>query len=229
MKTIVISDVHLGSDVCQAKLLDHFLSDTDYSQVERLIINGDLFDDSQFGRLKKHHWHILSLIRKMSDSIEIIHIRGNHDLPAEILSILMGVNVVNEYVLVSNNKSIFFHHGHRYDMFTEKHKILTWMGDQIYWVLQKLDPSFALARSVKHASKTFMRNSQIIEEKSIKYAEKHHHNAVITGHTHFALARKTGEVEYYNSGCWTELPCSFIVVEDGKIELHTYDEHIHRN
>ena len=41
---IIISDLHLGSDVCPARLLDEFLEWAVY-QTSELVINGDIFDD----------------------------------------------------------------------------------------------------------------------------------------------------------------------------------------
>jgi hypothetical protein len=50
-----------------------------------------------------------------------------------------------------------------------------------------------------------------------------HCTAVCCGHTHHAMCDGTLEVPYYNSGCWTELPCTFLAVHDGRIELHSFD------
>lgn len=81
---VVISDIHLGSDNCQAKYLVHFLEAIRRGArpTRRLILNGDVFDSIDFRRLKKHHWGILSEIRKLSDELEVVWINGNHDGPA---------------------------------------------------------------------------------------------------------------------------------------------------
>src|SRR5216110_1701086 len=52
---IVISDLHLGSDVCQAKLLEEFLIWA-AEHCRELVINGDIFDDLNFKRLTKRHF-----------------------------------------------------------------------------------------------------------------------------------------------------------------------------
>ncbi|MGL4421310.1 MAG: UDP-2,3-diacylglucosamine diphosphatase, partial [Gemmataceae bacterium] len=31
-----------------------------------------------------------------------------------------------------------------------------------------------------------------------------------------------GEVSYFNSGSWTELPCQYLTVRNGQIRLHEY-------
>ena len=55
---IVISDLHLGSDVCQAKLLEEFLNWA-VEHCKQLVINGDVFDDLNFKRLTKRHFACL--------------------------------------------------------------------------------------------------------------------------------------------------------------------------
>ena len=52
-----------------------------------------MFDSIDFRRLSKNHWKVLSLIRKLSDQIDIIWLYGNHDGSAEIISHLLGVTV----------------------------------------------------------------------------------------------------------------------------------------
>jgi hypothetical protein len=36
------------------------------------------------------------------------------------------------------------------------------------------------------------------------------------------VARENEHVSYYNSGCWTELPCHYLTVRDGVVQLHAY-------
>ena len=78
---LIISDLHLGSENCQAKPLAAFLQGILDGRLptKRLIINGDVFDSIDFRRLKKTHWKVLSLIRNLSDKIDITWIAGNHD------------------------------------------------------------------------------------------------------------------------------------------------------
>ena len=58
---IVISDLHLGSDVCQARLLEEFLIWA-VEHCRELVINGDIFDDLNFKRLTKRHFACLRVI-----------------------------------------------------------------------------------------------------------------------------------------------------------------------
>ena len=96
---LVISDLHLGSDVCQAKLLEEFL-EWAVEHPRELVINGDIFDDLNFKRLTKRHFACLKIIRRNSDrdDFHLVWVRGNHDGPAEIISHIVGVEILDEYV-----------------------------------------------------------------------------------------------------------------------------------
>src|ERR1700742_3142458 len=101
-------------------------------RARRLIINGDVFDSIDFRRLKKTHWKVLSQIRHLSDKIDVVWIVGNHDGPAEIVSHLLGVTVVEEYVLTSGSRDFLVIHGHVFDEFIGDHPVLTWLADCAY-------------------------------------------------------------------------------------------------
>jgi len=223
---VIISDLHLGSDNCQAKPLARLLDCILEGELPalRLIINGDVFDSIDFRRLKKTHWKVLSLIRHLSDKIDVIWIAGNHDGSADIISQLLGVRVVEEYVLTSGGRRIVCIHGHRFDDFIDDHPVLTWIGDAIYWVLQKLDRSHVVARLAKKKSKVFVHCIGKIEAGAMRLAAEKGCHAAICGHTHEAVSKPdAGDgVAYYNSGCWTEKPCTYLTVRGGVVTLEKY-------
>src|SRR5262245_23309661 len=224
LEAVILSDLHLGSDNCQAKRLCRLLEEIVDGNLltERLILNGDVFDSIDFRRLTKSHWKVLSLIRKLSDHVETVWLCGNHDGSAEFVSHLLGVTVQDEYVLESGGRRVLFFHGHIYDEFLDNHPILSWCGDVIYAFLQWLDRSHHLAKVAKKGSKTFLRCAKKIEEQAIAHAIRKHCTAVCCGHTHHPVVNTSGPVHYYNSGSWTELPCTYLTVADGLIELHTH-------
>lgn len=223
---VVISDLHLGSDNCEARQLRRFLEEIQTGELatRRLILNGDVFDSIDFRGLKKHHWKVLSILRKLSDRIEIAWINGNHDGPAEVISHLLGVDVRDEMILESGGRKILLHHGHRFDEFIDNHPFLTRFADLIYRLLQKIDRSHHFAKLAKAKSKTFLRCARKIETRSIELARKLGCDAVMCGHTHHPVANASGPVAYYNSGCWTEKPCHYLTVRDGNIDLRSFAE-----
>lgn len=217
---IVISDVHLGADVSCAKDLTHFLKRIQDGKIvtRELVLNGDVFDSWDFRRLKKHHWKSLSALRRLSKRIAVTWVVGNHDGPADIVSHLIGVNVVGHHIVASGRKRILVLHGHQFDRFLVKHPVITYLADMVYRLLQKLDPSFRLARAAKNSSKTYLRCTERIAEGAIGRMHEAQCHAVCCGHTHNAETAPP----YFNSGSWVELPCTYLLIKDGDVQLKTY-------
>jgi len=221
---LVISDIHLGSANSQAKALVRFLEEVRRGErpTRRLILNGDVFDSIDFRRLRKHHWKVLSLLRKMSDEVEIVWINGNHDGPADVVSHLLGVEVSEELVVESGGRRVLFLHGHRFDAFISRYPLFTRFADKCYQALQWLDRSHTVARMAKRRSKSFLRNTEKIEAGAVRYAARLGCDAVCCGHTHHPRVSAVGPVAYYNGGSWTEKPCHYLTLADGVVELHAY-------
>ena len=211
---IIISDLHLGSRICQAILLQKFLHAIQ-EKTKELILNGDIFDSWDFRRLQKQHWKVLSQIRHLSDKINITWLFGNHDGPAEIVSHLLGLEVKEEYILVSGGKKILILHGHQFDTFIPNHPITVYIGDLLYHFMQRIDPSFWMARAAKRASKSFLRNAEKVKVKAIEYAKKKKCDIVCVGHCH----HPEEDCNYFNSGSWAELPPHYLEIDNGVVKL----------
>lgn len=221
---LVISDLHLGSDNCQADELVAFLEQVRAGDrpARRLILNGDVFDSIDFRRLRKPHWKVLSLLRKLSDKVEVTWINGNHDGSAEIVSHLLGVAVADEVVLDTGDRRVLLLHGHRFDEFLERYPLTTALADGVYRLLQWVDKSHAVARHAKRSSKTFLRCVGRVRDRAVEYARRRGVHAVCCGHTHHPAADAGGPVAYFNSGCWTERPCHFLSIDAGRVVLRQF-------
>lgn len=222
---VVISDLHLGSGVCQAKALVDFLEKLHHRRVRthRLILNGDVFDSIDFRRLKKSHWKVLSLLRKLSDEIEVIWVCGNHDGSAEIVSHLLGLEVVDEIVVPSGERKVLFLHGHQFDQFIDRYPMATRLADNLYRLIQRIDRSHRFAKMAKRRSKTFLRSTEKIKAGAVNRAAELGADVVCCGHTHMSIAFPDDPLPYFNSGCWTETPCHYLTLADGVVTLHAYD------
>ena len=223
---LVISDTHLGSDNCQAKQLVHFLEAVDDGTLPtlHLVLNGDVFDSIDFRRLRKQHWKVLSLIRKLSDRLPITWINGNHDGPAEIISHLLGIEVRDEIELESGSKRVLLLHGHRFDRFIERYPVTSKVADGLYRFLQWIDRSHTMARQAKAKSKTFLRCVEEVQKLSMDYAAKKDCDIVCCGHTHHPIIVEAQGITYANSGCWTERPCHYRAIHRGVVSLCEYFE-----
>lgn len=229
LDAVILSDIHLGSANCQARLVCELLERIVKGELptNRLILNGDVFDSIDFRRLSKNHWKVLSLIRKLSDEIEIVWLAGNHDGSAEVVSHLLGVTVQDDYTLDTADQKLLILHGHVFDEFIESFPVLTWFADAVYRFLQWIDRTHSFAKMAKHGSKTFLRCARKIAQQAVDLARRRGCTMVTCGHTHSAIEEIDQPIPYFNSGCWTELPCTYLTVEEGVVRLHTHkaDEH----
>src|SRR5215467_599158 len=138
--TVIISDLHLGSDVSRAADALDFLHSVEF---RRLVLLGDIFADLNFRRLTKEHWKFLGYIRKLSNpkhEIEVVWVEGNHDHGlTEVMSHLVGVPVYQEYAWECGGKKHLAIHGHQFDRFGLSNAFLSKAGQLIFLWLQKID------------------------------------------------------------------------------------------
>lgn len=217
---LVISDLHLGSDVCQAKLLEEFL-EWAVRHSRELVINGDIFDDLNFKRLTKRHFACLKVIRRNSDrdDFTLIWMRGNHDGPADIISHIVGVEILDEYIYDNGPIRLLIFHGDQFDHFITKYKWVTSAACKLFYGIQKWFPH-RTSRWIRRVSKRFQRNSQLVQHTAIEYAQTKGCSYVTCGHTHLPLEAFENGVHYFNTGTWTDHPpCPFLAVRGAEIGL----------
>ena len=220
-ETLILSDIHLGSEVARPKAVKELLQQYDF---KRLILLGDIFDSLNFSRLKKEHWNLLSFIRKLSNpdrKIKVIWVEGNHDEGlSEIMSHLIGIKVYKEYCWITNGKRYLAIHGHQFDRFLNENILISNASTYIYNKIQKYDKeSQTISRFIKRRSKGWLRMSNKVADGALRYAVEKEADVVICGHTHQTLQKKKSGIEYFNTGCWTDIPSSYIVIDNkGNIE-----------
>ena len=217
---VVISDLHLGSDICQAKLLEEFLIWA-VEHCDQLVINGDIFDDLNFKRLTKRHFACLKVIRRNTDRTDfrLVWVRGNHDGPIDIISHVVGVDILDEYVFDNHRIRLLILHGDQFDTIVTVNPLLTDFACAVFYFIQKWMPHRA-SRFIRRISKKFQRNSQLIERRAVEYARDRGFRFVTCGHTHLPLVARHDDVLYVNSGTWTESPpCPFVAVQGDEVRL----------
>lgn len=225
--TIIISDIHLGSEVARPGQVQDMLQSFKFS---RLILLGDIFDDLNFKRLKKDHWNLLSYIRKLSKperNIEVIWVEGNHDEGLiEIMSHLMGIKVYSEYSWKMKGKKYIAIHGHQFDRFLNENILISNISSFVYSKIQKYDKEkHKVSRFIKRKSKGWLRLSHKVADRAIEYAKRKNSDFIVCGHTHQTLSKCESGVWYYNSGCWTDVPSTFITIDnEGEIKINEHSE-----
>jgi UDP-2,3-diacylglucosamine pyrophosphatase LpxH len=81
VRTVILSDVHLGTADCRAGEVNHFLRNV---RCEHLILNGDIIDGWQLvrgGAWTKAHTRFVRIVLKMLEKrdTKVVYVRGNHD------------------------------------------------------------------------------------------------------------------------------------------------------
>jgi UDP-2,3-diacylglucosamine pyrophosphatase LpxH len=220
--TVIVSDVHLGTDLSRADVLIRTLKE---SVFRRLILLGDILDDVNFARLPRSHWAFLSYLRTLcaaGSGIEVVWVEGNHDhLLSRVTRSFLGLPIHKRYQWVYEGRTVLAMHGHQFDTFISHHPFITEIACVFYSSLQRLDvEQHRLSRFLKRTSKTWLRMSEHVARRAAQYAERRGADYIICGHTHQALSRTFGKIGYRNAGCWTDRPATFITVGDHGVELN---------
>ena len=220
-KYVICSDAHLGSPVCQRDKLIKLLSSI---HTENLILNGDWIDVSHTKRLNKKDWKILSVLRKMSKHTNIIYLTGNHELGLnETLSELLGFTAAKHYEFEINNKKFYVIHGDVFDSVISEFWLLTEIATGIYYWIQRLGgEKQVIARIIKKKSKNFIKCCERMKVRAENFARHNGFDYILVGHSHMPFLSK--DSPYVNSGCFTEVECSYLTVDfNGNIDLKIID------
>ena len=75
-------------------------------------------------------------------------------------------------------------------------------------------------------NKSWRRISDIVNERALEYAKKHNADFVFCGHTHRATNVAKDGVQYFNTGCWNDRYCHYVLIEDYCVSLKKFDKPI---
>ena len=222
--TLILSDLHLGSEVSRAREALRLLKNAHF---RRLILLGDIFCDLDFGRLKKDHWQFLSYIRKLSNpkrNVEVVWVEGNHDKGlTTVMSHLVGMRVYQRYTWDYLGMRHIAVHGHQFDRFAIDNALLSALGSQLYLHLQKIDSSSKrLSRFLDRLNSSWLRLSSKVAEGAIALAREHGAQRVFCGHTHVASETAQDGILYMNTGCWTNETPTYVAIGEWGVSLRRF-------
>jgi UDP-2,3-diacylglucosamine pyrophosphatase LpxH len=220
--TIIISDLHLGSSVSQPTRVLKMLQGYSF---RKLILLGDVFDSFDFRKLSKESSALIDFIGKISKERKVRWIEGNHDLGfLEMFGSLIGAKIYKrQYSWEYEGRKYLAIHGHQFDRFLVDNEIVSSLACYFYNFVQRLDfKDRRISHFMKRKSKGWLRLSEKVSDSAILYALKNHATYIFCGHTHKAMHKAAGNINYYNSGCWADEPCSYITVDGEKIKIMNY-------
>jgi UDP-2,3-diacylglucosamine pyrophosphatase LpxH len=216
--TIIISDLHLGSPVSQPEKTLEMLEGYSF---RKLILLGDIFDNLDFRNLSRGCWELLNYIGKISVDKKVRWVMGNHDKGlGDVFGSLMNASIYKVYSWQYKQKKYLAIHGHQFDRFLIDNAFISYAANKIYDFVQRLDfEDKRISHFLKRKSKGWLRLSEKVASSALLYGKKHEANYVFCGHTHKAMEKSKKNVKYYNSGCWTDSPCSYITIDEKEIKI----------
>ena len=221
--TLIISDLHLGSMVSRPSDILSFLKNYEF---EKLILLGDIFESLNFGKLGKNDWRLISYISELSKRKKVIWVEGNHDRGlTEIFNSLTNVSVYKSYSWKYEERKYLAIHGHQFDNFLSNNVVISFIANQIYKGIQLVDfNDKRISHYVKRRSKGWLRLSEKVARRALLYAKLQSVDYIFCGHTHKSKKIKQGRIAYYNSGCWTDIPSTYITLDAELIKICKYEK-----
>lgn len=238
VKTLFISDIHLGNHKSQAGKLLEVLKNYEY---ENLVIVGDFIDLTSLK--KKFYWNadhstvIQKVLRSSRKGVKVTYILGNHDFYLRGLIKDENINIGDielcdeMYYQTSKGEKIYICHGDQFDGFVRLHPFLYVLGDWAYEFSFKINKAYnwfrgifgleywSLSQYLKSKVKnaiTFINDFKIL---SLKKLDEVKCDSIMIGHIHTPAIEKVGDKNYYNTGDFCET-CSFLYEDlEGEIKM----------
>ena len=238
VRTIWISDVHLGTRDCQAEKLAEFLAEYECDQ---LYLVGDIIDG---WRLRKsmywpqsHTEVIRRILSAAKSGTQVVYVTGNHD---EFLR-RYGALTIGNLLLVdeaehrtADGRRLLVIHGDQFDVITRYHRWLAFLGDHAYdlsltvnrwlnyWRSRCGYGYWSLSGYLKHKVKKAVNVISDFEDALVHEFRKRDMHGVVCGHIHHAEIRDVNGITYHNCGDWVESCTALIEQWDGSIVRYSW-------
>ena len=235
VRTVWISDLHLGTPGCQAEALLAFLK---HVECETLYLVGDIFDGWQLRRTwywpQSHNDVVQKLLRKARKGTRVIFVPGNHDEFARkyVQHNFGGIEVADEWIHeTADGRRLLVIHGDLFDGVIQCAKWLAHIGDSMYEFTLKLNrhlnslrarlglPYWSLSKYLKLKVKRAVSYVSDFEVAVAREARRRGLHGVVCGHIHHAELREIDGVLYANDGDWVESLTALIEHTDGRLEI----------
>jgi UDP-2,3-diacylglucosamine pyrophosphatase LpxH len=240
LRTVFISDVHLGSKGCQAQYLLDFLRRV---ECDELYLVGDIIDlwalSRNFYWPQAHNDVIRTILGKAKHGTRVVYVPGNHDRPfREHDGLVMGnVEIRRQAVHVAaDGRRFLVLHGDEFDSVVRASPLLESIGSSAYDFVLSLNryvnavrqrlgyPYWSLAAFLKHKVKNAVKYIAGFERALAAAARAHAVDGVICGHIHRAEISEIEGIAYCNDGDWVESCTTLVEDYAGRMSLLRWTE-----
>jgi UDP-2,3-diacylglucosamine pyrophosphatase LpxH len=235
VRTVWISDLHLGTPGCRADALLEFLRTVD---CETLYLVGDIIDGWQLRRSwywpQRHNDVVQKILRKARKGTRVVFVPGNHDEFARryVGHSFGGVQVLEDCIHVTaDGRRLWVTHGDLFDGVVQCAKWLAYLGDAAYEFTLRLNrwfnavraraglPYWSLSKYLKLKVKRAVSYVGDFEAAVAREARRRGAHGVVCGHIHHAEMRTIDGVLYCNDGDWVESLTALVEHDDGRLEI----------
>ena len=242
VRTVILSDVHLGTPDCKIDEVNHFLR---HVRCAKLILNGDIIDGWQLrrsGQWTKAHTRFVRLVLKKLEkrNTEVIYLRGNHDdILASFLPLdFESLQIVEDYVHETARGPYLVLHGDVFDTITKNFVFLAHLGDWGYRALLRLNRIYnawrkwrgldywSLSKAIKARVKEAVSHISKFEDHIVELARSRGCVGAMCGHIHTPADKMLGDIHYLNSGDWVESLTAIVEHFDGRFELISFEDFV---
>lgn len=236
VRTVFISDLHLGTRACQAERLLEFLREY---PADILYLVGDIVDFWAMSRSiawnSAQNTVVQKVLRRARHGEAVFLIPGNHDEALrEYVGMSFGdIQVVHEHVHTAlDGRRYLVTHGDEFDQVTRYHRWVAILGDVSYnllvrtngwisWLRRRLGrPGYwSLAGYAKRRIKTAVSFIFDFEDSVVHTARERGMDGVICGHIHWAAIKEVEGLRYINCGDWVDSCTAIVEHMNGRMEL----------
>ncbi len=240
LRTVFISDVHLGFKGCRAEFLLDFLRRVECKQI---YLVGDIVDLWSLSRSfywpQAHNDVLRTLLGKAKHGTRVVYIPGNHDRTFRDYDgfVLGNIEVHREAVHeTADGRRFLVLHGDEFDGIVRVSPFLESLGSSAYSFALRLNrhvnslrsrlgyPYWSLAAFLKHKVKNAVQYIGNYERAVSTEAARRNVDGVICGHIHRAEIATLGEVTYCNDGDWVESCTALVEDFSGELSLLRWTE-----
>jgi UDP-2,3-diacylglucosamine pyrophosphatase LpxH len=237
VRSIFLSDVHLGSRYSHAAELLDFLEACD---PEYVYIVGDFIDGwslSRAWRWRASYSRILDLLFAWArQGVTICYAPGNHDaFLRDFLTDFGLFQVADQFVHRGpGGQRYLVTHGDQLDTVELRARWLSLIGGLAYDLLMWTNHTWNTVRRwfgcqptrfstrIKFRIKKVVSELSLFEQRWADYARARQCDAVVCGHIHVPKISRRGSVTYCNTGDWVENCTALLEDLDGTLRLEQY-------
>jgi UDP-2,3-diacylglucosamine pyrophosphatase LpxH len=238
LRTVFLSDVHLGSRDCRARELLEFL---DSIEVDHLYLVGDIVD--LWSLRKSFYWpqehnEVLRVVLEMArQGTEVIYIPGNHDAELREFcgSVFGNLRIRRRFVhSTADGREFLVLHGDEFDTAVKCSRWLARFGAVAYDFTMRINRTmnaarrligleyWSLAGYLKLRLPNAMRYVRAFEHAAAQAAAQRGLDGVVCGHIHRAELREIDSVLYCNDGDWVESCTALVEDMNGRLALSSW-------